>query len=79
MKDYEARRPFVLTSLAEPDPEEIVRVLQESRAEILMNYLPVRSKQATRFYAECALEARVAFINNIPCIHRQRSGLGQTF
>ena len=66
MKDYEARRAFVLADLAEPDQEEIVRVLQESGTEILMNYLPVGSEQATRFYAECALAARVAFINNIP-------------
>ena len=31
-----------------------------------MNYLPVGSQAATEFYAECALEAGVAFVNNIP-------------
>jgi len=31
-----------------------------------MNYLPVGSEEASRFYAECALEAGVAFVNNIP-------------
>ena len=31
-----------------------------------MNYLPVGSQEATEFYAECALEAGVAFVNNIP-------------
>ena len=31
-----------------------------------MNYLPVGSEDATRFYAECALDAGVAFVNNIP-------------
>jgi len=31
-----------------------------------MNYLPVGSEEATGFYADCALEARVAFVNNIP-------------
>ena len=31
-----------------------------------MNYLPVGSEEATRFYAEAALEAGVAFVNNIP-------------
>jgi len=41
-------------------------VLRESGAEILLNYLPVGSEEATRFYADCALEANVAFINNIP-------------
>jgi myo-inositol-1-phosphate synthase len=33
---------------------------------VLLNYLPVGSEQATRFYVECALEAGVAFVNNIP-------------
>jgi myo-inositol-1-phosphate synthase len=33
---------------------------------VLMNYLPVGSQEATEFYAECALEAGVAFVNNIP-------------
>ncbi len=41
-------------------------MLKESGAEILLNYLPVGSEDASRFYAECALEAGVGFINNIP-------------
>src|SRR5437879_9782169 len=32
----------------------------------MVNYLPVGSGEATRFYASCALEAGVAFVNNIP-------------
>ena len=44
----------------------MTRVLKESGAEIVLNYLPVGSEDATHFYAECALEAGVAFINNIP-------------
>ena len=35
-------------------------------AEMLVNYLPVGSEQATRFYASCALEAGLGFVNNIP-------------
>ena len=34
--------------------------------EILLSYLPVGSEEGTRFYAECALDAGVAFINNMP-------------
>jgi myo-inositol-1-phosphate synthase len=45
---------------------DVVRVLQESQADVLVNYLPVGSEEATRFYAECALEAGVAFVNAIP-------------
>ena len=49
-----------------PTKEEVVQALKDSGAEILINYLPVGSEEATRFYADCALEANVAFINNIP-------------
>ena len=66
MKDYEDSRTFVLTDQQEPAERELIDVLKESGAEILLNYLPVGSEEATRFYAECALQAGVAFINNIP-------------
>jgi myo-inositol-1-phosphate synthase len=33
---------------------------------LFLNYLPVGSEKATRFYAECTLDAGVAFINNMP-------------
>jgi myo-inositol-1-phosphate synthase len=33
---------------------------------MLLNYLPVGSEEAVHFYAGCALEAGVAFINNMP-------------
>ena len=46
--------------------EQIVEILKETKTEILINYLPVGANAATEFYAECALEAGVAFINNIP-------------
>ena len=36
------------------------------QADVMVNYLPVGSQQATEFYAECALEARVALVNCIP-------------
>ncbi len=66
MKDYDDQSTFVLSSLSEPDKNQVVDLLNDSGAEILLNYLPVGSEQATRFYAECALEAGLAFINNIP-------------
>lgn len=66
MKDYPAGITFDLGDEPEPTEEEVVKVLLESGAEILLNYLPVGSTEATRFYADCALEANIAFINNIP-------------
>ncbi|MFQ5672694.1 MAG: inositol-3-phosphate synthase [Nitrospinales bacterium] len=66
MKDYDDKRTFLLADEPQPSREDVVAALRESGAEILLNYLPVGSEKATRFYAECALDAGVAFINNIP-------------
>ena len=44
----------------------IVQALRSSGAEILVNFLPVGARRATEFYAQCAIEARCAFINAIP-------------
>ncbi|HEU4958805.1 MAG TPA: inositol-3-phosphate synthase [Sphingomonas sp.] len=59
-------RTFVVAGAAEPNKADVVEVLRETGADVLMNYLPVGSQEATEFYAECALEAGVAFVNNIP-------------
>ena len=66
MASYSEDRTFVRSEASESTKSEIVRELQDSRAEILLNYLPVGSELAARFYAECALEAGVGFINNMP-------------
>ena len=66
MKNYADRYTFVLADEPEPTEEEIVKILRDSGTEILLNYLPVGSEEATRFYVNCALEAGVAFVNNIP-------------
>jgi myo-inositol-1-phosphate synthase len=66
MQNYDDTYTFVPAHEREPDQDEVVRILQESGTEILVNYLPVGSEEATRFYAECALEAGVGFVNNIP-------------
>jgi myo-inositol-1-phosphate synthase len=66
MSDYHEDRTFMLADAPEPDKAEVVQALVESEADVLLNYLPVGSQDATEFYAECALEAGVAFVNNIP-------------
>ncbi|NOX20995.1 MAG: inositol-3-phosphate synthase [Nitrospirae bacterium] len=63
MKDYPEDETFVVSDEPEAD---VVKVLKESGAEIALNYLPVGSENATRYYAECCLEAGVAFINCMP-------------
>jgi myo-inositol-1-phosphate synthase len=50
----------------EIEPADVVTVLEKSQVDILVNYLPVGSKDATRFYAQAALDAECAFINCIP-------------
>src|SRR6185369_6285334 len=50
----------------EPEAIDVVRELRRSGAEMVLNYLPVGSESATRFYAECALQAGCALVNNIP-------------
>ncbi|MEM0095494.1 MAG: inositol-3-phosphate synthase [Candidatus Bathyarchaeia archaeon] len=47
-------------------PVNVADTLKEAGAEILVNYLPVGSYNATRFYAQAALEAGCAFVNCIP-------------
>jgi myo-inositol-1-phosphate synthase len=59
-------RGFVRSDAAEPSLEDVVAALKESRTEVLVNYLPVGSEDAARFYMECALEAGVAVVNCIP-------------
>jgi myo-inositol-1-phosphate synthase len=66
MADAPDERTFLPAGEAEPDKAEVVRTLRETGAEVMLNYLPVGSQEATEFYAECALEAGVAFVNNIP-------------
>ena len=66
MKNYDERRTFILADEPEPTEEEVVKMLKESGAEILLNYLPVGSEEATRFYAGCTLKAGLAFVNNMP-------------
>jgi myo-inositol-1-phosphate synthase len=66
MKNYNKKYTFVLSDEEEPGEEEVVKTLKESGAEMLLNYLPVGSEMAAKFYAECALKAGVGFINNIP-------------
>ncbi|SFO17227.1 inositol-3-phosphate synthase [Sphingomonas sp. OK281] len=66
MADFKDDRTFLMSDAAEPTREEVIAELKASGADVLMNYLPVGSQEATEFYAECAIEAGVAFVNNIP-------------
>jgi len=60
------KEPFKAYSESECDPVDVVSVLKETKADMLINFLPVGSYNATRYYAEAALKAGVAFVNCIP-------------
>jgi myo-inositol-1-phosphate synthase len=51
---------------ADGEPVDVVQVLRESRADVLVSYLPVGSEAADKFYAQCAIDAGVAFVNALP-------------
>lgn len=63
MAEHPEDRSFVV---ADEEPCDVVKVLKESGAEILINYLPVGSEKAVEFYAQACLEAGVGFINAMP-------------
>jgi len=48
------------------EPVDVVAALKASGAEVLVCYLPVGSEDAAHFYAQCALDAGVAFVNALP-------------
>ena len=47
-------------------PVDVAAALRASGADVLVSYLPVGSEQATRFYAQAAIDAGVGFVNCIP-------------
>ena len=57
---------FIVSDAAEPTQQSMVAALRDSGAEVLLNFLPVGSEDATEFYMECALEAGVAVVNCMP-------------
>jgi myo-inositol-1-phosphate synthase len=66
MREYDEKVTFIPSGTQEATCESVVRILRETGTEVLLNYLPVGSEQASKFYAECALEAGAGFINNMP-------------
>ena len=79
MSEHDERYSFVPAEVPEPDRDDIVRILKESGAEIMVNYLPVGSEQAVRFYAECALDAGMALLNCMPVFLASDASWAQRF
>lgn len=48
------------------EPVDIVATLKAAQADVLVSYLPVGSEDADKYYAQCAIDAGVAFVNALP-------------
>jgi len=51
---------------SDAEPVDVVQVLKDTKTDVLVAYLPVGSEQADKFYAQCAIDAGVAFVNALP-------------
>lgn len=51
---------------SEQTPVDVVAALKEAEVDVLVCYLPVGSEEAAKFYAQCAIDANVAFVNALP-------------
>jgi myo-inositol-1-phosphate synthase len=65
---YDGLGKYYRETISESDetPVDIVQVLKDTKADVLVAYLPVGSEDADKFYAQCALDAKVAFVNALP-------------
>ncbi|MGN6244959.1 MAG: inositol-3-phosphate synthase [Motilibacteraceae bacterium] len=51
---------------SDDEPVDVVQVLKDEQVDVLVCYLPVGSEEAAKFYAQCAIDAKVAFVNALP-------------
>jgi len=79
MRNYDDKQTFILSHTKESEKKDVINILNESQAEILINYLPVGSELATQFYADCAIEAGVGFVNCIPVFIASRPDWADRF
>jgi myo-inositol-1-phosphate synthase len=60
------RETFNVYDDSKTTKESVVKILKEAKAQVLVNYLPVGSHDAVRYYAQCAIDAGCAFVNCMP-------------
>ncbi|HHX84918.1 MAG TPA: inositol-3-phosphate synthase [Actinomycetales bacterium] len=47
-------------------PVDVVQALKDAEVDVVVSYLPVGSEEADKFYAQCCIDAGVAFVNALP-------------
>jgi myo-inositol-1-phosphate synthase len=52
--------------ISDTEAVDVVQVLKDAEVDVMVSYLPVGSEQADKFYAQCAIDAGVAFVNALP-------------
>jgi myo-inositol-1-phosphate synthase len=65
---YDGLGKYYRTMIEESDeePVDVVAELKAAQVDVLICYLPVGSEDAAKFYAQCAIDAGVAFVNALP-------------
>ncbi|PKQ18474.1 MAG: inositol-3-phosphate synthase [Actinobacteria bacterium HGW-Actinobacteria-8] len=65
---YDGLGKYYRETIVEADeaPVDIVQVLKDTKADVLVTYLPVGSDEADKYYAQCAIDAKVGFVNALP-------------
>ena len=79
MQNYDEKFSFLLSDQKESTQEEIIQEIKTSKADMFINYLPVGSEKAVKFYTECALKAKVGFINCMPVFIASNSEWARKF
>lgn len=65
-QEYDEDVRIIESTIQEPSSIELIKIIKDSEVDMLVNYLPVGAKNAAYFYADCAIKAKVGFINCMP-------------
>jgi myo-inositol-1-phosphate synthase len=52
--------------VSDTEAVDVVKALKDAKVDVMVSYLPVGSEEADKFYAQCAIDAGVAFVNALP-------------
>ena len=65
---YDGLGKYYLQTIEQSDaePVDVVQALRDARVDVLVSYLPVGSEEADKYYAQCAIDAGVGFVNALP-------------
>ncbi len=76
---YDGLGKYYRETITESDeePVDVVAALREAKVDVLVCYLPVGSEDAAKFYAQCAIDAKVRLRQRPPGVHRRHPGVGR--